>query len=142
MKPTPDPTRGTPQPALQATAITVYLWLCAGIILAVALAYGLMLGISMPALFGMDVVETDRVHMLRATAGPYVASAALWIAGTLHPALLSTALKWATLFMLGLTAGRMVSMVVDGLPHPLFIAGSLVELALGLSGLLLLRKSA
>jgi hypothetical protein len=43
-------------------------------------------------------------------------------------------------FMLGLAAGRLLSLVVDGVPHWLLLAYLALELGIGLVGLLLLKR--
>jgi hypothetical protein len=42
-------------------------------------------------------------------------------------------------FMLGLACGRVLSIVVDGVPSALLVAYTIVEVALGVWGILVLR---
>jgi len=44
-------------------------------------------------------------------------------------------------FMLGLAAGRILSLVLDGLPNALLLIYLVLELALGIIGLMLINKS-
>ncbi|MGL4513777.1 MAG: DUF4345 domain-containing protein [Lacipirellulaceae bacterium] len=80
-------------------------------------------------------------RLFRAMAGLYLTTAALWVAGALRPSLWRTAVTSKVVFMLGLAAGRVVSIAVDGAPHGLFVAGAIAEVGLGLVGLALLRRS-
>ena len=41
--------------------------------------------------------------------------------------------------MLGLASGRVLSLVVDGMPHPLLIAYMLLEFGFGAIGVMLIR---
>jgi hypothetical protein len=118
----------------------IYLLASAGVIAAVALAYGLAPAASMPYLFGIPVPTPNGTHVFRAMAGLYLATAALWVAGAVRPSLWRTAVVSEVVFMLGLAMGRIVSIAVDGVPHWLFVAGAIVEVVLGLVGILLLRR--
>jgi hypothetical protein len=43
--------------------------------------------------------------------------------------------------MLGLAAGRILSLVVDGIPHWLLVVYLVLELVFGVLGILLIKKS-
>ena len=58
----------------------------------------------------------------------------------LQPEVMQAALFSLVVFMLGLAAGRTLSLVVDGMPHWLLVVYLAVELGLGMVGLALLRK--
>jgi hypothetical protein len=53
------------------------------------------------------------------------------------PALVSCAV-----FMLGLAAGRILSLIVDGMPHWLLVVYALLEIVLGLTAIAIYRGDA
>ena len=66
---------------------------------------------------------------------------AFWIAGALSSSLTIPALWSLVVFMFGLAAGRVLSLLLDGVPHWLLIVYLVLELAFGLVGLRLLRSA-
>jgi len=42
--------------------------------------------------------------------------------------------------MLGLAAGRVLSLLIDGMPHPLLVVYLVLELGFGFAGALLIRR--
>lgn len=107
----------------------------------IALSYGLMPESSLAYLFGIDAAATNARHIFRAVMGLYLALVLFWIAGARSEQLRVPALWSLVVFMLGLAAGRVLSLVVDGAPHPLLTVYLLLELAFGLVGLWLLRTA-
>ncbi len=105
----------------------------------IALAYGVVPGITMPWLFDVDASGTGTRNVLRAIMGLYLALAAFWILGALRPALRRGALWSLTLFMSGVGAGRILSLLLDGWPHPLLVFFTGVEVITALIGVALLR---
>ena len=63
--------------------------------------------------------------------GLYLALASLWILGIMNQNYWKTATMCNMLFMLGLAFGRIISMLLDGIPTTVFIFGTLGELVLG-----------
>lgn len=94
----------------------------------VALSYGVVPSTTVTYLLGFPVEETNQTHVFRAIMGLYLANAAFWIAGAMRPALRAPALWTLLLFMAGLAAGRILSVVVDGMPNPVLIFYLVVEL--------------
>jgi len=72
--------------------------------------------------------------------GLYLAMAAFWITGIYNPAYWRSATIANVLFMIGLAAGRLFSLVADGVPSTLFLAGLALELILACWGLWNLKK--
>jgi len=70
-----------------------------------------------------------------------LANAAFWMAGAMKPSLSVAALWSLFLFMAGLAAGRIVSIVVDGVPAPALIFYTVVELGFAALALICLRRS-
>ena len=106
----------------------------------VALGYGVAPQLSLEYLFAVSVPNVNGTHMFRAIMGLYLALAAFWVVGAYRADLRQAALYSLVVFMLGLAAGRLLSVVVDGVPHRLLLASLAVELGLGLVGLLLSRR--
>lgn len=106
----------------------------------IALSYGLMPQQSLGQLFGLQVDSVNGFHIFRAIMGLYLALALFWVAGALRQHLRQAALQSLVVFMLGLAAGRLGSLLIDGLPNRVLIFYLLLELAFGLAGLLLLRR--
>jgi Domain of unknown function (DUF4345) len=113
----------------------VHLLISTVIIAIVAFAYGLFPTISLPWLFDFNVESTDLKMVFRATMGLYIGLAGLWIAGIFKPHLWRTATISNVIFMLGLAAGRLISLLIDGIPSEVFLYGFFVELVLGIWGL-------
>ena len=73
--------------------------------------------------------------------GLYLALLSFWIVGAFRVQLRQAALYSLVVFMLGLALGRVLSLVVDGMPSLLLIGYLGLELILGILGLILLKKS-
>jgi hypothetical protein len=107
----------------------------------IALGYGLMPEKSMSFLFNISVSEVNLAHILRAVMGLYLALIIFWILGALKEHLRQAALYSMVVFMLGLAGGRILSLIVDGVPHWLLLLYLALELLLGILGLLLIRSN-
>jgi hypothetical protein len=107
----------------------------------IALSYGAAPSASLPYLFGFDAESLNLTHIFRAVMGLYLALVAFWIAGALSSSLTIPALWSLVVFMFGLAAGRVLSLLLDGVPHWLLIVYLVLELAFGLVGLRLLRSA-
>ncbi len=107
----------------------------------IALGYGLMPEKSMSYLFNISVSEVNLAHILRAVMGLYLALIIFWVLGAMKENLRQAALYSMVVFMLGLAGGRILSLIVDGVPHWLLLLYLGLELLFGVLGLLLVRKS-
>lgn len=56
----------------------------------------------------------------------------LWFCGAIFERFTGAALVSNAVFMLGLAAGRLVSFLIDGLPHALLVLYFVLEIVLGL----------
>lgn len=73
--------------------------------------------------------------------GLYLATIVLWLAGAIRGGpLMRTALIAEVVFMSGLAAGRLLSLVLDGWPSPMLIAYTVAELVLAAWGVLCLKR--
>lgn len=101
----------------------------------VGLAYGICPGKILPLLFTFKVESVDLNHVFRATMGLYVGFATYWIIGIFKFEHWRNATLSSVIFMGGLAFGRMVSIIIDGLPSVAFLVGTVVELVLMLWGI-------
>lgn len=100
----------------------------------IALGYGASPQTMMPMLYGIEVEGVNLTHIFRAVMGLYLAMVLLWLAGAFRASLRDAALVSLVVFMLGLAAGRLFSLAVDGLPHWLLLTYMLLELGFGAVG--------
>ena len=107
----------------------------------IAFSYGLMPQKSLHYLFNVSVSDTNSIHIFRAVMGLYLALVLFWITGAFKVQVRQAALYSLTVFMLGLAAGRILSLVVDGIPHWLLVVYLVLELVFGVLGILLIKKS-
>lgn len=106
----------------------------------IALSYGLAPQQRLGELFGLQVDSVNGFHIFRAITGLYLALALFWVMGALRAGLRQAALLSLVVFMLGLAIGRVVSLLIDGLPNTLLLVYLLLELGIGVLGLLLLKR--
>ena len=118
-----------------------YLWLSAIGLFPVALSYGVAPVESLNWLFGMTVEVPNEAHIFRGIMGLYLAMVLLWIIGAMRESCERPAIIAEVFFMGGLAVGRLLSVVVDGVPHPLFLGYIAVEVALAIAGIVLLRQT-
>ncbi|BCS95686.1 hypothetical protein DSLASN_13180 [Desulfoluna limicola] len=119
----------------------VFLLITAAGLVPVALSYGLMPRVSMDFLFGISAADVNNAHIFRAVMGLYLGFAVFWVAGAFNEGVREASLYSLVVFMLGVAAGRVLSILVDGMPHWLMVVYLLLELSLGCAGMLLLKKA-
>lgn len=110
--------------------INLHLLLSISIVIPIAFIYG----ISPNSLFDIHINSIDEANVFKAIMGLYLAFASFWIIGVIKPNYWKAATISNLLFMLGLAFGRIISMLYDGLPSPLFICGTIGELVLASYG--------
>ena len=118
---------------------SVFLLAAAAGLLPIALAYGAMPAVTMPALYQVEIESVGAAHILRAVTGLYLAMVVFWVLGAFKVQLRLPALWSLVVFMLGLAVGRAISLVLDGLPSPLLVVYLLLEIGFGAVGLYLLK---
>ena len=118
----------------------IFLFIVAVGLIPIALSYGLIPQISMNYLFDIGVSDNSIIHILRAIMGLYLALSVFWIIGVYKVHLRQAALYSLIVFMLGLAAGRILSLIIEGTPHWLLIVYLLLELGFGTIGFLLVKK--
>jgi hypothetical protein len=106
----------------------------------IALSYGLVPSQSVTYLLGFPVEGTNQTHIFRAIMGLYLANVGFWLAGFAMSSLRIPALWSLFIFMGGLAAGRVVSLVIDGVPSFVLIFYLLAEVAFALLAVIAIRK--
>lgn len=108
----------------------------------IALSYGLMPSQSVAFLLGFPVDGTSQTHVFRAIMGLYLANVGFWLAGSATLSLRTPALWSLFIFMTGLAAGRVVSVIVDGIPNFVLIFYLVAEIVFALLAWMAIRKHA
>jgi hypothetical protein len=116
----------------QAVKNRAFLVFCAVGLVPIALGYGAMPSVTMGALFDITVDTTNLAHIMRAVMGLYLAMVVFWLWGAFKPSMTGPALAACAVFMLGLAAGRILSLFIDGMPHWLLTVYAVLEIVLGL----------
>jgi hypothetical protein len=99
----------------------VFLLFCSIGLVPIALGYGAVPSASLDFLFGIPVDTVNLAHIMRAVMGLYIAMVVVWVWGAFSKSMEGPALVACAVFMLGLAAGRILSIVIDGLPHWLLV---------------------
>ena len=73
--------------------------------------------------------------------GLYLGMVLLWIMGAMNESYERPAIIAEVFFMSGLAVGRLLSVLVDGVPHWLLLGYIAVEVALAIAGIALLRQT-
>jgi Domain of unknown function (DUF4345) len=120
---------------------TIFLLVAAAGLTPIALLYGFAPAESMAWIFGIDATGLNARHIFRAFMGLYLALVGFWIAGAFTPHLRTSALLSLFIFMVGLAFGRLVSLVVDGWPHPLLIFYLMLEITFAIIGWRMLKTA-
>ena len=110
-------------------------------LLPIALSYGLMPQKSLSFLFDISVSDPNGIHIFRAVMGLYLALIMFWLIGVFIVQIRQAALYSLIVFMFGLAAGRILSLIIDGMPHWLLVVYLVLELGFGVLGILLIKKS-
>ena len=109
-----------------------FLIFCAVGLVPIALGYGAQPSTSLDGLFGITVDTTNLSHIMRAVMGLYLGMVVLWLWGALKTQMTAPALLSCAFFMIGLASGRVLSFILDGLPHWLLVVYAALEIVLGL----------
>jgi len=117
-----------------------YLIFSAAGLFVIALSYGFAPAAVLPKVLDLTVEGTDQTHIFRAIMGLYLGMIALWIVGAFRPDFTRMAVVVEVIFMLGLACGRVLSIIVDGIPSTLLVVYMILEFMMGLWGILILKK--
>ncbi len=117
------------------------LLLCSTGLVPIALGYGLVPEISMPLLYDVDASSISLKNILRAIMMLYLFLAGLWFYTlTLNHSLEKTSLISIVLFMISLAIGRVINILVDGIPSILLIIYLVLELFFGIWAIIALKQ--
>jgi hypothetical protein len=94
----------------------------------------------LPILFDFNADTTNLANIFRAMMCLYVGMSVIWIMGIIKSKYWITATITNITFMGGLALGRLVSLVIDGIPGMYLLIGCIVESALAVWGLINLKK--
>ena len=114
-----------------------FLIFCSVGLVPIALGYGAKPSVTLDALFGINVDTTNLTHIMRAVMGLYLGMVVFWLCGAFRRSMAGAALAACAVFMLGLAAGRILSFILDGLPHWLLVVYAALEMVLGLMAITL-----
>jgi hypothetical protein len=106
----------------------------------VSLGYGFLPNLTMPLLYDIEVTNTNLLNILRAISGLYIALVIFWIVGAYNSNLQLPALWSLTIFMTGIASGRVASILIDGLPSPIFIFYLFLEIIFSFIGYRLIKN--
>jgi hypothetical protein len=109
-------------------------------LVAVALSYGVAPAIVLPKLMDLSVVGTDLTHIFRAIMGLYLGMIVLWLVGAFRSDFTRAAVISEIFFMFGLAGGRLLSIAVDGVPSIPLVLYTVVEITLGIWGVVVLLR--
>ncbi|OBT06807.1 hypothetical protein A9267_12970 [Shewanella sp. UCD-FRSSP16_17] len=106
----------------------------------IALSYGFSPSTSLSFLFNIDATPVNVTHIFRAVMGLYFALVTFWVVGAFVQKIRLPALYSLVVFMVGLGLGRLLSLVLDGMPHWLLVVYMLLEAGFAVVGILMINK--
>ena len=107
----------------------------------ISLSYGIVPSKTLSYLYGIEVDSVNLSNIFRAVMGLYIGFVTFWITGAFYDSLKIPALWSLTFFMVGLASGRFLSLIIDGIPHPLFVLWMLLEIIFGVLGYKYIKDS-
>lgn len=90
-------------------------------------------------LIDVQAPSIDQSHILRAVMMMYISLGLFWLYSAFSEKLRDTAIVVLCIFCAGLVAGRILSVIIDGVPSPLLILYIFMEMSLVPSCIWLLR---
>ncbi len=105
----------------------------------IALGYGFNPSMSAPFLYGFDINGINQPHIFRAVMGLYLGQIFFWYLGSIKQEFRRPALYMLATFMLGLAFGRLISLLIEGLPNGLLLVYLFLELIIGTLALLVIK---
>ena len=106
----------------------------------VALTYGVNPQVTLAYLYDIEVNSANLSNIFRAIMGLYIALNVFWIIGAFKKTLLLPAIWSLTIFMTGIGLGRLLSLILDGIPYPVFILYMLLEFVFAIIGFFFIKK--
>jgi hypothetical protein len=118
----------------------LFLLVAAGVLIPVALSYGVDPAVILPKFMNITVEGTDQTHIFRALMCLYLGMSTFCIIAAFTPEWRHVAVIWAVFFAYSLAIGRILSRIVDGMPSRILLLYLAVEVALGTWGLFVLAR--
>jgi hypothetical protein len=118
----------------------LFLLVAAGVLIPVALSYGVDPAVILPKFMNITVEGTDQTHIFRALMCLYLGMSTFCIIAAFTPEWRHVAVIWAVFFAYSLAIGRILSLIVDGMPSRILLLYLAVEVALGTWGLFVLAR--
>ena len=106
----------------------------------VALTYGVNPQVTLAYLYDIEVNSVNLSNIFRAIMGLYIALNIFWVIGAFKKTLLLPAMWSLTIFMTGIGLGRLLSLIVDGVPYPAFFLYMLLEFIFAIFGFFFIKK--
>lgn len=120
----------------QDLIIKIHLIISVVIVVPTAFVYGFQPDIK----FDLHPETIDELNLLKAIMGLYLGFSALWIIGIFKAYYLNIAIITNMIFMMGMGAGRVLSILLDGIPTFGYVFGAFAELFLGCYALWVLKR--
>src|SRR5215475_14269886 len=118
----------------------LYLLVAGVFLVPVALSYGVDPAVTLSKFMNFTVEGTDLNHIFRALMGLYLGMVTFCIIAAFTPEWRRVAVIWAVFFAYSLAIGRILSLIVDGMPSPMLLFYLAVEIVVGTLGLLVLNR--
>lgn len=118
----------------------VFLLVAGVFLIPVALSYGVDPAVMLPKTMNLKVEGADLTHIFRALSCLYLGMVAFCLIAAFTPAWQHVAVIWAVFFAYSLAIGRVISMILDGMPSPMLLFYLAVELVVGTWGLFILSR--
>jgi hypothetical protein len=118
----------------------LFLLVAAAILVPVALSYGVDPAVILPKFMNITVEGIDQTHIFRALMCLYLGMSTFCVIAAFTPEWRRVAVIWAVFFAYSLALGRILSLIVDGIPSPILLFYMAVELIVGTVGLLVLNR--
>ena len=106
----------------------------------VALTYGVNPQVTLAYLYDIEVNNVNLSNIFRAIMGLYIALNIFWVIGAFKKTLLLPAMWSLAIFMTGIGLGRLLSLIIDGMPYPAFILYMLLEFIFAIFGFFFIKK--
>ena len=118
----------------------LFLLVAAAILVPVALSSGVDPAVILPKFMNITVEGIDQTHIFRALMCLYLGMSAFCVVAAFTLSWRHVAVIWAVFFAFSLAIGRILSIVVDGVPSRILLLYLIVELAIGIWGLAVLSR--
>ena len=106
----------------------------------VALTYGVNPQVTLAYLYDIEVNNVNLSNIFRAIMGLYFALNIFWVIGAFKKTLLLPAMWSLTIFMTGIGLGRLMSLIIDGVPYSAFLLYMLLEFIFAIFGFFFIKK--